>query len=96
MNTLWFCIAMLATYRLTRLVTADKITQPIRVWVIGRSDWFGYLVTCDWCLSIWVAPFPAVAVLIWGDITAVQVGLVALGVSGATGLLSLLERRLDA
>jgi hypothetical protein len=96
MNTLWFVIALLATYRLTRLVTADKITERVRIWVIGRSDWLGYLVTCDWCLSIWVAPLPATAVLVWGDITAVQVGLVALAVSGATGLLSLLERRLDA
>jgi hypothetical protein len=95
-SALWLTIAMLATYRLTRLVTADEITKGLRGWVLDRSQWFGYLVTCDWCLSIWVAPLPALSILLWGDITAVQAPLVALALSGATGLLSLLERRLDA
>jgi hypothetical protein len=96
MNTLWLIVTMLATYRLTRLVTADEITKGIRGWVVDRSEWFGYLVTCDWCLSVWVAPLPALSVVVWGDVTPVQVVLVALALSGATGLLSLLERRLDA
>jgi hypothetical protein len=96
MNTLWLIVTMLATYRLTRLVTADEITKRVRGWVVDRSEWFGYLVTCDWCLSVWVAPLPALSVVVWGDVTPVQVVLVALALSGATGLLSLLERRLDA
>ena len=95
MSSLWFVVAVLATYRLTRLVTADEITKHLRGWVVDRSEWFGYLVTCDWCLSIWVAPIPTVSLLIWGDVLAVQVGLVALAMSALTGLLSLLERRLD-
>lgn len=96
MNTLWLIITALATYRLTRLVTADEITKALRGWVVDRSQWFGYLVTCDWCLSMWVAPVPALAVTIYGDVRAVQVALVALALSGLTGLLSLVERRLDA
>lgn len=95
METLWLIVAALATYRLTRLVTADKITQPLRGWIVDRSEWFGYLTTCDWCLSVWVAPVPSVAVLVWGDVLAVQIGLVALALSALTGLLSLVERRLD-
>jgi hypothetical protein len=95
MNTLWLIITMLATYRLTRLVTADEITKGLRGWVVDRSQWLGYLVTCDWCLSVWIAPLPALSVVVWGDVTPVQVVLVALALSGATGLLSLLERRLD-
>jgi hypothetical protein len=96
MNTTWLVITMLATYRLTRIVTADEITKNIRGWVVDRSEWFGYLVTCDWCLSIWVAPFPALALLLWTDIIIVQVGLVALALSAITGLFSLLERKLDS
>jgi len=95
-SALWLIIAMLATYRLTRLVTADEITKGLRGWVLDRSQWFGYLVTCDWCLSVWIAPVPAVAVVAYGDVRAVQVALLALALSGLTGLLSLLERRLDA
>lgn len=95
MNVLWLIIAMLATYRLTRLVTADKITERLRGFVVDRSEWLGYLVTCDWCLSIWVAPAPTIAVLWWGDVMLVQAVLVALALSAVTGLLSLIERRLD-
>lgn len=95
MNTLWLIVAALATYRLTRLVTADQITQPLRGWVVDRSNWFGYLITCDWCLSIWVAPLPVVAMLVFGEVLAVQIVLVSLALSALTGLLSLVERRLD-
>ena len=95
MNTLWLIIAMLATYRLTRLITADQITKGLRGWIVERSEWLGYLVTCDWCLSIWFAPGPAIAVLVYGDVLAVRVVLVALALSAVTGLLSLVERRLD-
>lgn len=95
MNTLWLIITMLATYRLTRLVTADEITKGLRGWVVDRSQWLGYLVTCDWCLSVWVAPAPTVALLVWGDLLAVQAVLLGLALSAVTGLLSLIERRLD-
>jgi hypothetical protein len=95
MSALWFIITALATYRLTRLVTADEITKKVRGWIVDRSEWFGYLVTCDWCLSIWVSPVPTMLVLNWGDEMIVKVGLVALALSALTGLLSLFERRLD-
>jgi hypothetical protein len=88
-------LAGLATYRLTRLVTADRIFQAPRAWVVQRYRRLGYLVTCDWCLSIWVAPAPAVAVILWPDNRAVLVGLVALSASAFTGLASLGEARLD-
>lgn len=95
MTAFWFIVVALATYRLTRLVTADKITERVRSFVEVRSQWLGYLVTCDWCLSIWVAPLPTLFALRAGDRWWVQAGLVALGASALTGLLSLAERRLD-
>ena len=60
----------LATYRLTRLVTTDRVTRSLRDKLLER--WgvktvptipfgtravrtpFGELLTCDWCVSIYV------------------------------------------
>lgn len=96
MNALLLTLVALATYRLTRLVTADAITQPLRDWVgdQGRPR-LTYLSTCDWCLSIWVAPWPTVAIVVWPTNRVVIAILVALGASALTGLVSMVERRLD-
>lgn len=94
MTALLIIVAALATYRVTRLVTADKITEALRERVTSR--WLGYLVQCDWCLSIWFAPLPSLAVVLWPDNRAVLVVLVALALSAVTGLLSMIEQRLDA
>lgn len=94
MTALLFLIAALATYRLVRLVTADKITEPIRAFA-ERRRWSGYLAQCDWCLSIWVAPGPAAAVVLWHDNRVVLIGLVALAFSAVTGLIATVEQKLD-
>jgi hypothetical protein len=94
MDWLTLTLVALATYRLTRLVTADKITEPVREWVNSRSEWAGYLVTCDWCLSIWIGPLVAIPAVLWPS-TMVTVVVAALSASAVTGLLSLVERRLD-
>lgn len=97
MTALLLLLVAMSTYRLTRLVTADKIADPIRDWAAGRrASWPGYLATCDWCLSIWVAPWPTVAAIVWPDNRAIFAGLVALTASAATGLISALEQKLDA
>lgn len=97
MNALMVTLVALATYRLTRLVTADAIMQPFRDWVANRGRArLTYLVTCDWCLSIWVAPVPTLAVVLWPTNRLVIAAIVALGASAVTGLVSLIERRMDA
>jgi hypothetical protein len=94
MTALELLIVGLATYRLTRLVTADRIMDWLRAWVEGRSAWAGYLVTCDWCLSIWLAP-PLTALMVFhGDNRVIFVALVALAASAVTGILSMIEGRL--
>lgn len=66
--TIWtFFLAFGATARLTRLVTDDVITQPIREWVVIR--WGGHskiatLITCPWCLGLWTAA----AVITWEEV----------------------------
>jgi hypothetical protein len=58
MDTIALLVAALATARLTRLVTRDQITHPIRRRLLARLDHDGmtaYLIVCDWCVSMWVA-----------------------------------------
>ena len=95
MTWIMLILVVLATYRLTRLVTADRVTDWFRAWAERSNATLGYLVTCDWCLSIWVAPWPALAVVVWPGNRAVLIVLVGLAASAGTGLLSLAERRLD-
>jgi len=95
MAALTVILAALATYRLTRLVTADVIAEPVRQWVGKRNQTLGYLVTCDWCLSIWVAPWPALVVVVWPGNRAVLVVLTALALSAVTGLLATIEQRMS-
>jgi Protein of unknown function (DUF1360) len=46
----------LAVYRLTKLVTDDKITEDLRDLIfekLPRGHKLAYLITCGWCVSIW-------------------------------------------
>jgi hypothetical protein len=57
----------LAVYRLTRLLTTDKVTEGLREqmflldvrWAAHRDrpvrEFWGYLARCDWCVSIYAA-----------------------------------------
>lgn len=59
MTAIELVIFGLATYRLTRLITRDVIMAPLvnRVWkkFPPESSKIGYVFTCEWCMSIWVA-----------------------------------------
>jgi hypothetical protein len=87
---------LLACARLTRLITTDQITQPLRAAVVRRagpaSPW-AYLIHCRWCTSMWVAP-PVAAVVTWytlGGSLWQQVawfGLLWFAYSYGTGLLA--------
>lgn len=51
-------IIALAIVRLTRLITVDKITDPLRKRILdkaGATHWITYLMYCPWCLSIHIA-----------------------------------------
>jgi hypothetical protein len=52
-------VLALATHRLTRLVTTDDVTRPLRerVWRTRppETSRLGYALTCDWCSSVWAA-----------------------------------------
>ena len=63
MDLIALLVAALATARLTRLVTRDQITHPLRRALLARVDrdgYLAYLLTCDWCVSVWIGAGAAV------------------------------------
>lgn len=92
----------LATARITRLVTTDKIVEGPRLrlqfafearWerknAPNLEEWgskLAYLLGCDWCASIWIAPLVTIATM---QVTSVPLPvLTALTASMLTGLLA--------
>jgi hypothetical protein len=99
---LYTLLGLFATARVTRLISADKISKPVRAWVVNRwgaSSWLGYLLHCRWCVSMYVAPLAAAAVLWlapayrqdWWLPTLLVGALLALSFSHGTALLAGLE-----
>lgn len=89
MDLITLLTAALATARLTRLVTTDRITRAPRDWVLMRIDPEGlpaYLVTCDWCVSVYTGAGVAACVA-WGPAWAPWV-LAALAFSYTAGWLA--------
>lgn len=53
-----FLVLSLATFRTARLLTTDVIMDDVRQRIWKRYPpitKFGYLFTCNWCMSIWTA-----------------------------------------
>lgn len=93
MDFVTLALGALATARLTRLVTTDRITLAPRMWLmnllIARDKGEGlmmYLITCDWCVSVYMGAGAAVA-LRWGGIVALWV-CAALAFSYVAGFLA--------
>lgn len=90
-----YIVFSLATYRATRLLTRDEILQSARNRIWKRfppeSTKVGYLLTCEWCVSIWVA----LAFTTWYTIneSTFRFFAVALSLSAVTGLLTAYENR---
>src|SRR4051812_24240713 len=88
MTTTELVLGAFATFRLTWLVSADTIAEPLRRWVesLGRPK-LCTLITCQWCLSVWFGALVAVAA--WQlDGAAFLVPAAALTFSAVAGLLS--------
>lgn len=81
-------LAVLATARLTRLVTDDRITEAPRVWVARRGEMIGYLVYCPWCVSIYTGAAVAASWWAWGGQSWHTALMLALSASHATGYLA--------
>ena len=92
MSLLEFTILGLATYRVTRLVTRDTILNTPRNWIWKKfppeTSKFGYLFTCEWCTSIWVASAFGISTII----TSVTIAVATVfALSAVAGLLTAYE-----
>jgi hypothetical protein len=92
MTLLELVIYGLATYRLTRLITRDVICEPFRNWLWKKlppdRSRLGYLFTCEWCMSIYVASLLLASSMIT---SATDIAATLLALSAIAGLLTAYE-----
>lgn len=92
----WFSLVVdaVAVYRLTRLISADAILEPIRSRIMfkrngDQREWWSELLGCRWCVGIWVGF--AVMAARWLAPDAWRWPAYALAVATAAPLLARLE-----
>jgi hypothetical protein len=89
-------LAVLATARLTRLVTRDAVTDLPRAWLAERAPGsVTYLIHCPWCASMYLGAGVAACAYNWPRAWPVWIGLVALTASQLTGMIALFTARLE-
>ncbi|MGS2588090.1 hypothetical protein [Streptomyces hebeiensis] len=102
MDALALVLAALATARITRLITADRLTKAPRtavvVWTTNRAirrgrdeSLLAYLVTCSWCASVYVGAVMGAAWWAWGEQRWFAAGAAALAFSYIAGWLAARE-----
>ena len=90
-DTLDLAVDALATFRLTKLVIDDYITEPLRERIFNRfgepgDSKISYLVTCPWCVGIYTGAIVALGRMIAPKTWSVAAR--ALALSAVTGLLA--------
>jgi len=97
MDLITLALAALATARITRLVTRDVVFSRVRDRLIvalpSRLDPVAYLITCDWCISVYAGGAVAGAWYAWGGTRAFTAVAGALAFSHITGWLAAREER---
>jgi hypothetical protein len=85
-----YAILALAVFRLTRLITTDVVFNSIREKIWKKSpphmNGIGYLITCDWCASIWASSLVFTMYKIASEPTIFVCSILAL--SSVAGLIS--------
>ncbi|OZC59261.1 hypothetical protein CH276_22705 [Rhodococcus sp. 06-470-2] len=84
-----FLLTLGGTIRLTRLITDDFITRHIRAFVIrhrGPDSDLAYLVTCPFCLSMYIAGGAFSAAWFYGSHPAFIITAAALTASWLVGI----------
>lgn len=95
MSVTTLLLLTLATARLTRIVTRDRITEAPRNrlvrWAVrrgGEESLLAYFVFCDWCVSLYAAAGVAGAWWAWHESAWLTWVLSALAFSYAAGYLA--------
>ena len=80
--------------RVTRLINADQITDPIRIKAAnsrGVESNTYYFLTCAWCVSMWIGLATAWIPLVLTDLPLWLWPFLGLSVSQITGLAASLD-----
>ncbi|MFE1246379.1 hypothetical protein [Streptomyces sp. NPDC058735] len=89
MSVLVFLLSLGTVCRVTRFLTKDALAAGLRSRIadrFGDDSRLAYLITCGWCVSIWVAG-AVTALAYWaGEETWFQAGATLLTLSYLTGL----------
>lgn len=95
MSGLLFLFVVLAVYRVTRLVTIDDITHPIRDRMHG---WLAELVTCPFCVGVWVSCLALIFVNVTdlADPSPAEAALLIWAVAGGQAILAALDSKLSS
>jgi hypothetical protein len=91
-------VYLLAVARVTGFLTTDRLLENVRYTLIRRwcgsdpevdckSGW-PYLLTCPWCMSIWVAPPAAIIWFYWPTSPWFLIPAMWLAFSQLTGMMS--------
>lgn len=95
MDLITLALAALATARLTRLITRDTVFKTFRDRVIVampvRLEPVAYLLTCDWCVSVYTGSAVAAGWYAWGGSRWFTAVTAALAFSHVTGWLATRE-----
>lgn len=91
MSALDTAVSALATYRLTKLVIDDKLTEELREKVFVRYgdpsvSKISYLLTCPWCVSMYAGLAVSVSDTVFPRTTRVLTR--ALAFSALTGIIA--------
>lgn len=88
-DLLTYALLVLASYRVTRLITTDAILESVREKIWKRyppASGVGYLITCNWCTGFWVSLAFVVGYILVPD--AVFVVSLVLSTSALVGIIS--------
>lgn len=99
-DPLLLIVYALAVARVTGLIVADSITEDARdnliAWLDDRPKTLGnyiqILITCPWCVSIWLAFIASPLVWFYGGSPVMLIPAIALAFSQVTGMTASLGR----
>ena len=56
MRGVWQLLAVsLVVMGLSHTIARERIFQPLRARLGGKDTWLGYLISCPYCVSHWIA-----------------------------------------
>lgn len=86
MSVVELIVLILASFRVTRMVTRDTIFDPLRDRIPDSETGLGYLIRCDWCAGVWVS---GIIVGVTAQLISIPLPvLVWLACAGGLGLLA--------